>query len=55
MVKFQFSYLQPGTIGLNHKTLIQKKLTRSKPFRSYLMEKNNWLRGNGTIMSRSDW
>ena len=46
--KFQFSYLQAGTV--NHKVLFfRMKLKRSEPFRLYLIDNNNWW-GNGTMI-----
>ena len=47
MVKFQFSYLQAGTVNHTVKSYSSMKLAKSNPF----IEKNYWCgRANGTIL-----
>ena len=54
MVKFQFSFLQAGTV--KHKSYSAMKLTKNNSFRLYLIKKNNWLeKVDGRYLSQSDW
>ena len=45
MVKFQFPYLQAGTV--NHKILHFNETHKKQTISSTLIEKNNWLAGDG--------
>ena len=43
MIKFQFFYLQAGTV--NDKTYSSIKFAMSNPFRLYLIKEYNWVGG----------
>ena len=56
MVKFQFSYLQAGTVNHTVKSFNAMKLPRNNPFRLHLIEKKTgWRRLMERYLSRSDW